>query len=73
MVISSLSLRVMENDADHMTVSRPDAADAVPEIHAIRAPLNALGLRNGRYCPGYQAHARASRARRARLRSTPRR
>src|SRR5258708_39560495 len=29
--------RVMENDADCMTVSRPDAADAVPQVNAIRA------------------------------------
>jgi hypothetical protein len=33
----ALSLRVVENDADRMTVSRPDAADAVPEIDPIRA------------------------------------
>src|SRR5262245_58536158 len=36
-VIRSLSLRVVENDAERMTMSRPDAADAVPEIDAIRA------------------------------------
>ena len=36
-VIPSLSLRVVENDANRMTMSRPDAADAVPEIGAIRA------------------------------------
>ena len=29
--------RVVENDADCMTVSRPDAADAVPQVDAIRA------------------------------------
>src|SRR5262245_37747465 len=36
-VIRSLSLRVVENDAERMTMSRPEAADAVPEIDAIRA------------------------------------
>ena len=36
-VIRSLSLCVVENDTDRITVSRPDAADAVPEIDAIRA------------------------------------
>ena len=32
---SGASLRVMENDADRTTMSRPDAAYTVPEIHAI--------------------------------------
>ncbi len=33
----SLSLRVVENDAERVAVSRPDAADAVPEIDPIHA------------------------------------
>src|SRR5712692_9470092 len=36
-VIRSLSLRVVENDADRVTMSAPDAADAVQEIDAIRS------------------------------------
>src|ERR1700679_1091608 len=28
--------RIVENDADRMTAPREDAADAVPQIHAIR-------------------------------------
>src|SRR5258708_13478401 len=37
-IVMGLPLRrVVENDADCMTVSRPDAADAVPQVDAIRA------------------------------------
>ena len=32
-------MRIVENDADRMTMSRPDAAHAVPEIHAIHATV----------------------------------
>src|SRR5260370_14273065 len=37
MVMGLPLCRVVENDADCMTVSRPDAADAVPQVDAIRA------------------------------------
>src|SRR5260370_38822422 len=38
LIVMGLPLcRVVENDADCMTVSRPDAADAVPQVDAIRA------------------------------------
>src|ERR1700694_6082370 len=43
LIVMGLPLcRVVENDADCMKVSRPDAADAVPQVDAIRAggPLN---------------------------------
>src|SRR4029077_3073143 len=36
-VIRSLSPRIVENDAERLTMSRPDAADAVPQIDPIRA------------------------------------
>src|SRR5262245_63270418 len=36
-VTRSLSSRVVKNDAQRMTMSPPNAADAVPEIHPIRA------------------------------------
>src|SRR5688500_9842731 len=38
-----LSLRVVENDAQRMPMSRSDAADAVAEIHSIHAPLTLHG------------------------------
>src|ERR1700730_238309 len=44
LIVMSLPLcRVVENDADCMTVSRPDAADAVPQVYAIRAALTLHG------------------------------
>jgi integrase len=36
-VLRSLSLGVVENHAERVTVSRPDAADAMAEMHAIHA------------------------------------
>ena len=33
----SLSLGVVENNAERVTVSRPDAADAMAEMHPIHA------------------------------------
>jgi hypothetical protein len=37
MVIRLLSLGIVKNDAERMTLSRPDPADAVPEIDAVHA------------------------------------
>lgn len=37
------SQRVVENDAERMTMSRSDAADAVPEFHAIYSPVTLHG------------------------------
>src|SRR4029078_10742105 len=35
--IASTSLRVVEDDAEHVSVARPDAADAVAQVHPIGA------------------------------------